>query len=172
MRTLLIAAAGGLPLSLLLVVTTGAAPSGVRVTVSGSSTLTYTHQQSVEVADGPGHVLMVGEAKGANVNTGATDYMQDGQVTNVDMGDLVQGNGTHQGYFTISAKGGSATSRWSGKVSTTLAADKTPRTSFSGTWTYVTATGKYEGIHGGGTYQGHFNSPSEYTVEWKGEYSK
>jgi len=173
MRTLLLkTAAAGLPLSLLLVVATGAAPSGDRLPVSGSSTLTYTHQQSVEVADGPGHLLMVGEAKGTNVNSGPTDYMADGQVTNVDMGDLVQGNGPHQGYFTVSDKRGSATSRWRGKVSTTLGPQRAPRTAFSGTWTYVSGTGKYLGIRGGGTYRGHFSSPTEYTVEWKGESSK
>jgi hypothetical protein len=57
-------------------------------------------------------------------------------------------------------------------VSTTLAPDKTPHTTFAGTWTYVSGTGKYQGIRGGGTYQGHFSSPTEYTIEWKGEYAK
>jgi hypothetical protein len=164
--------ATGLPLSLLLAVATGAASSGDRVPVSGSSTLTYTHQQSVEVADRPGHLLMVGEARGANANTGPTDYMANGQVTNTDMADLVQGNGTHQGYFIMSDLRGSATSRWSGKVSTTLAPDKTPRTTFAGTWTYVSGAGKYEGIRGRGTYRGRFSSSTEYTVEWKGDFSK
>jgi hypothetical protein len=98
--------------------------------------------------------------------------MADGQVTNADMGDLVQGNGTHLGYYVVSDKAGRATSRWSGKVSPTLAPDKTPHTTFAGTWTYVSGTGKYQGIRGGGTYQGHFSSPTEYTIEWKGEYAK
>jgi hypothetical protein len=173
MRTLLLkAAAAGLPLSLLLLGAAGAAPSEDRVLVSGSAALTYTHHQSVDVADGPGHILMVGEATGTNVNTGPSDYMADGQVTNVDMGDLMQGNGTHQGYFTVSSKAGSTTTQWHGKVSTTVGPDKTPRTTFAGTWTLVSGSGKYQGIHGDGTYRGHFSSPTEYTVEWKGESTK
>jgi hypothetical protein len=61
MRAPLRSAAAGLSLSLRLIAATGAALSGDRIPVSGSSTLTYTHQQSVEVA--PGHLLLLGKPR-------------------------------------------------------------------------------------------------------------
>ena len=53
----------------------------------------------------------------------------------------------------------------SGKVTTTLSPDKTPITTFQGTWNKVKGTGRYQGITGSGNYKGHFTSQTEYTVD-------
>ena len=54
---------------------------------------------------------------------------------------------------------------------TQLSPDKTPITTFEGTWTTVRGTGRYASSTGKGRYQGHFTSQTEYTIEWSGELS-
>jgi hypothetical protein len=44
--------------------------------------LTYVKQQAVNVPTGQGHVMLVGQTKGINRNTGATDFMSDTPVIN------------------------------------------------------------------------------------------
>jgi len=59
--------------------------------------------------------------------------------------------------------------RYQGKVATTLGPDQKPATSFEGTWTKLSGTGRYQGVSGGGRYKGRMVSPTVYTVEWSGE---
>jgi hypothetical protein len=143
-----------------------------KVQISGSAELTYAKQESAPVAAGEGHVLLLGTTSGVNRNTGGTDYFADAQVSNVETADLTQGNGSHQGYYTMTKNGSSATAKWQGTVRTVLGEDQQPRTSFSGTWEYVQGTGEYAGIRGKGTYEGRFLAQDRYTVSWKGQYAK
>lgn len=146
--------------------------SAEQVEISGKSTLTYSKREALNVADKEGHIYTVGEVKGTGVNTGKSDYMDGAEVTNVEFGDLVNGNGPHQGYYTMVGKnGGSTVAQWKGMVKTVMAEGQ-PRTSFDGTWRYVHGTGPYAGIKGEGTYRGKFTSPTSYDVDWSGHYSK
>ncbi len=88
------------------------------------------------------------------------------------MADLTQGNGTHQGYYTMTKNGETTVAKWHGTVQTTLGPDQRPNTTFSGTWEYVLGTGQYQGIKGSGTYHGHFVAKDQYVVEWSGSYTK
>ena len=97
--------------------------------------------------------------------------MSGADVTNREIGQLFQGNGPHSGYYTMSKDGNTTTALWKGDVTTVLAADGTPQTSFKGTWEYVAGTGKYNGIQGKGKYSGYFTSKTSYNVDWNGEYS-
>jgi hypothetical protein len=89
--------------------------------------------------------------------------MDGAEVRSVELADLVQGNGSHQGYITFSQNGEEHVSKWSGKVTTVLGPDKKPRTTFEGTWT------KVKGPPGSGTYRGQMTAPNAYSVEWAGE---
>lgn len=139
--------------------------------ISGSITLSYTKQEALPVAEAPGHMVLLGEVKGANKNTGSTDYMDGAEVTNREIGRLFQGNGTHSGYITLGKNGNSSIALWSGEVTTVMPPEGQPQTSFKGNWEYVAGTGKYDGIRGKGEYRGHFTSQTSYVVEWSGEYS-
>jgi hypothetical protein len=79
----------------------------------------------------------------------------DAKVDNREIGQLFQGNGPHTGYYTMSKDGNSLTALWKGDVTSVLAADCSPRTSFKGTW----------------EYHGNFTSKTTYSVGWIGEYS-
>ena len=137
--------------------------------IAGTVALKYAEQHPLPVPDANGHVLLLGRVQGVNRSTGPTEYMDRANVTSLEFADLVQGNGPHEGYITMNQGADSSTSQWSGKVTTTLSPDKTPITSFAGTWTKVKGTGRYERATGRGTYKGHFTSPTEYTIEWSGE---
>jgi hypothetical protein len=136
--------------------------------IAGTFDAKYAEQHPLPVPDAEGHVLALGRAQGINRSTGATPYMDKGEVTNLDFGDLTRGNGPHQGYITFSQSSDTMISKWSGKVTTTLSSDKTPITTFEGTWTKVKGAGRYAGAPAKGTYKGHFTSQTEYTVEWSG----
>ncbi len=139
--------------------------------IAGTFTAQYTEQHPLNVADAAGHMLLLGRVEGRNRSSGPTPYMDGGAVRNLEFADLVQGNGPHQGYILMSKDADSVISKWSGRVSTTLSADKKPITTFEGTWTKVKGTGRYQDASGSGTYKGHFTSQTEYTVDWKGELS-
>jgi hypothetical protein len=161
-----VALAGVVPATMLL----AAMPSDVDVArISGKLTMKYSQQHPLPLTDAAGPVLLANEAKGTNSNTGQTDYMNGATVRSIEIADLTQGTGSHQGYITFSKDGDTTVDRWSGRVTTTLSADKQPVTSFEGTWTKVSGTGRFQGITGSGRYKGRMASPTEYVVEWEGE---
>lgn len=139
--------------------------------IAGSMQLSYTKQEALPVAEAPGHMLLLGEVKGANKNTGSTDYMDGAEVDNREIARLFQGSGPQSGYITIGKNGNTTIALWSGQVTTIMSAEGQPQTSFKGNWEYVAGTGKYNGIHGKGEYHGHFTSEKSYEVDWSGEYA-
>ena len=157
-RLMLVTAAPVVPLLLL-----ATAPATERTRVGGTFSVSYTQRHPLPVSDAPGHALIATEARGTNRSTGATLYKDGAEVRNVEIADLLQGNGPHQGYATFSGQGEETVCKWSGKVTTVLAADKKPVTSFEGTWTRV------KGPSGHGTYKGRLTGPDSYTVDWEGE---
>src|SRR5687767_8293177 len=77
-------------------------PVGERVKIAGAFTMAYVTQEKVSIPDGPGHVLLLTEARGTNRNTGPNDFMPGAQVATREILDLAQGNGSSQGYVTLS----------------------------------------------------------------------
>ncbi len=131
--------------------------------VSGTFTMSYDQRHPVPVSDADGHVIIATEAKGTNRSTAAATYMDGAGVTIAEIADMVQGNGAHQGYVTLSLNGDLSIMQFSGRLSTVLGSDKQPATSFKGTWTSV------KGHQGHGTYEGRITGPDTYTVGWQGE---
>src|SRR4051794_11842690 len=93
-------AAAAAPLALLLLL--AARPAAERIRVGGTFTMTYTQQHPLPVADAEGHVLLASEANGTNRSTGSTAFLDGAEVRITEIADLVQGNGSHQGYDTKS----------------------------------------------------------------------
>jgi hypothetical protein len=141
------------------------------IKISGSAELTYSKQHVLDVPDRGGHQLLAGETKGTNKNTGSGDFMSNAPVVNVEIADLTQGTGTHQGYYTMGKGADTLTAKWAGKVTTTMSNNQ-PSTSFAGRWEYVYGSGQYAGIKGKGTYKGQFLAKNRYAVEWQGSYER
>ncbi len=139
--------------------------------ISGSASLSYNKQEASLAPSANGYMLVSGELTGVNKNTDGSGYMDGAAVDNREIGQLFQGNGPHTGYYTMAKGTDSTTALWKGQVTTVLADDGSPRTSFKGTWEYVNGTGKYAGIKGTGNYNGYFTSKTTYNVDWSGEYS-
>jgi hypothetical protein len=135
--------------------------------VSGTTTLAYTKQQPVPIANADGNVLMLNEAQGTNKSTSGNSFGDGASVTIQEVAQLFQGNGDDAGYFTVSNPDGVNVAKWSGHV-TTVMKDGNPMTTLKGDWKYVSGTGKYAGIKGKGEYTGYFTSPTDYVVNWKG----
>jgi hypothetical protein len=162
-------AAVSLPLAAVALLSGSARSAPSRI--AGTFAAKYTAQHPLPVNDAAGHALVLAQARGVNRSTGPTRYMDQGHVTNVEFADLIQGNGPQQGYISMGQGADTMISKWSGKVTTTLSPEKTPITTFEGTWTKVQGTGHYRDVRGKGDYKGRFTSQTEYTVEWTGEIS-
>ena len=86
--------------------------------------------------------------------------------------DLIKGNGSQRGYFTMSKDGNQTIVKYKGHVKTVVSPDKKPITSFERVWTYYKCTGIYEGFQGQGTYNGKYISETDYIAEFNGVIKK
>ena len=135
---------------------------------SGAYKGTFTKQDQRLIADNGQHVLVLGTSTGINKSTGRMGYFDGGDIEVNDVVDLVNGNGTHHGYWTVSQKGEQVTNTLNGKVTTVMAPDgKTPITTIEGTLDGLYGTNLNGSIHPVGTYKVTFTSPSEYLCEWQ-----
>jgi hypothetical protein len=140
-----------------------------RIGISGVFSMKVGEQHALPVADQAGPVLLLTRSSGTSRSTGPTKFMDGAQVHNREIADLTQGSGPHQGYITEIKGADTTVTSYRGKVVTTLGPDQKPRTSFEGTWSKVSGTGKYQGVSGSGRYEGRMLSPTEYTIEYSGE---
>ena len=100
--------------------------------------------------------------------------MNGATIVTADTSNLVDGNGPHHGSITMSKGADGVVYAWKGQVTTVLAADQKPESTFEGTWTTLQGSGRYQGVRGRGTYQGRFTTPSAdaSVFEWKGTISE
>jgi hypothetical protein len=139
--------------------------------VAGKQTIAYTRQERINVGDIEGHMLSIIEAEGVNVSTGETDYMNGAQVINIVTSDLVNFNGTIQGYSITKKKDDSAFGKFEGKITTTLSEDGTPAAVIEvDRLTWVKGTGQFRNIRGSAVAKGRYISKNIYIVEWEGDY--
>lgn len=139
------------------------------VKVSGTAEFTYARRETVDVPGQEGHVLIVGESRGRNRNTGTEEFFNDAEAVTVELTDLRQPGGTQQGYISMSQGKDSALAKWQGIATVKAGAAQQPQISFRGTWEYIHGTGRYAGIQGDGTYEGEFVDEERYVVTWEGE---
>lgn len=136
--------------------------------VSGSYKGTFTKQDQRQIIDKEQHVLVLGTSKGTNKSTGKMGYFDGGDIEVNDVVDLINGNGTYHGYWTVSQNGEQVTNILNGKVTTVMSSDgKTPMTTIEGTIEGLYGTNLNGSIHPIGIYKVTFTSPSEYLCEWQ-----
>jgi hypothetical protein len=139
--------------------------------IAGKFTAKYSKQEAVPVVGSEGHVLILETAEGKNTKTGGSAAFDGASVTLQETLDLDRGNGDQTGYITLTNDGSSATSRYNGRVTTTVV-DGKQHTSGDGSWTIVSGTGDYVNAKGQGTYTFTLTSQTELTSEWKGQMSR
>ena len=136
---------------------------------AGSFKGTITKQNPLPIVDNGQHVIVLGTTTGTNKSTGKKDFFDGGAIVLNDYVDMVNGNGTYQGYWTVSNKDGDqVTNSLKGQITTVMAADgKTPLTTLEGTIDGLYGTGVYGTIHPVGTFKAKFISATEYLAEWE-----
>jgi hypothetical protein len=142
-----------------------------QTSISGKMTMAYTEMDSLVVGDTEGHYMMLGKAQGSNANAEEGGFMDGADITDLLFSDLIMGNGSNEGYVIFKSGEDMAMGKWKGAVKTTMTEEGTPDVTFKGTWEYIKGAGKYKGITGSGTYEGHFTTMTEFIVNWEGEYT-
>lgn len=135
---------------------------------AGSYKGTITKQDPLPIVDNGQHVIVLGTSTGTNKSTGKNSFFDGGAVVVSDVIDMINGNGTYQGYWTVSKDGEQVTNSLKGKVVTVMASDgKTPMTSIEGTLEGQYGTNLYGTIRPVGVFTVKFTSPTEYLCEWE-----
>jgi hypothetical protein len=158
-------------LALILVLCTAPLMAQKMTEISGKMTLAATSQEMVEIGDAEGHTVGLSVFEGTNFNTGTDGFMDNAHAVNVAYTDIVKGNGPHHTYASMSMHDDVIVAKCEGKTTTVLSDDGTPVSTFEGTFTYIGGAGKYENVHGSGTYKGKYISKKIYVVMWEGEYT-
>lgn len=141
--------------------------TGGRLDVAGTIALTASPGTALK-KDAAGRAAFIGESKGKNQSTGTTEFMNGATVASADTANLVDGTGPHHGTITMSQGADQVVFAWTGRVTTVPAADKTPHSTYAGTWTVLRGSGRHAGASGHGTYTGRFTSGTESVTEWAG----
>ncbi len=120
----------------------------------------------MKIDDTEGHIIMITESKGVDVNLGTVAVSR-------SIWDLVKGNGTVQGYTTNTDTDGHINySKQQGKVTTTLSPAGKPIMTVEGTFSLIKGTGKWEGFQGGGPWKLKTIGEGISVMDWQGEFIK
>ena len=126
-----------------------------------------TKVEVIKVDDVEGHIIQILELKGVDVGTGDVAF-------NKMSMDLIKGNGTSQGYTTVTSPDGNNARffKIQGKSTSSLSPDGKPISMSEGTATLIKGTGKWEGFQGGGTYKAKTIADGISIMDWEYEFTK
>lgn len=148
----------------------GAAAAADTTKISGTVTAKNVREDVLPVSAPEGNLFLLEEFQGTNKNTGKTDFLEGATVDDKSVTALMHGNGPQHGYITFTVGNDQLEAKWDGTAKTVVAKDGQHQVSFSGKWEGVKGAGRYASARGHGTYTGHFTSPTEYILFWRGEY--
>lgn len=155
--------------TLLLFAFVSVLPAAAQTKISGQITCAKAEiNDSADVGDAAGHALMLQKASCQWPKPFRIAGLSSGASTDVSTLDA-RGNVLQQrGYNTSTmSNGDKVTVRYQGVIR----AKQDGSATLSGTWTYLSGTGKLRGIRGGGTYQGTGATDGSGTLTVVGEYT-
>ena len=130
----------------------------------GRSVFHNVKWETVSVGDEEGHVFAIVEDKGIATELEGRKFQDGGVIRTVGLIDMnvKTGLGSGSGYMVVTDRDGDKYyMTWKNKV-------KSPP-SWEGEITIVKGTGKYEGIHGKGTFVSYPMAPTQYYADWEEE---
>jgi hypothetical protein len=135
--------------------------------VTGRTVWYATNFQMIPVGDAEGHIIFVFEAKGISFwePWGAC------LVKESTAGDRTKGLGPVEFYDINTFPDGSTIMTKGKGESTSAGAGKTGTGAGQGTWTFVSGTGKFQGIQGGATFKYWALGPGQWYSDGEGEYT-
>jgi hypothetical protein len=132
--------------------------------ISGSFSGKITKQSGISLNDQANHELAIAEVNGTQ--SSSDPLWNDSSITYWGINDLLDGEGTQNGYFNNShPDGGRDFGTFEGKVSV---ADGNMTT--EGTFIFTGGDGVYGGITGGGNFKTVVKSETEVEATWTGAY--
>ena len=141
-----------------------------KIRIAGRAKQKYTRQEMLDIPLAEDHMIMLVETMGLNENLGKTDYGEGAEFIFREFIDMVNGNGTHNGYVIQKHRDGAEViARFNGEIHTKIVNGIQEKT-VNGTWTKIRGTKQFEGIEGNGIYSGLYISENEYIVNWSGNY--
>lgn len=141
-----------------------------KYSIAGKGTAAFKRQERSDVGDQADHKLSLAESEGVNLSTGETPFMDGAYFDSFVISDLVQYSGPFQGYFRITKDHATIFARYEGQLTTRMDDSGRPLTTLSLDFEWISGTGPYENILGGGSMTGTYLSNIIYTFEWAGEY--
>jgi hypothetical protein len=144
-----------------IILLVGNAVAGEKGKVADREVFHTNSLQSLKGPDIAGHTLWLMDMKGIGFtkNWGACLIYAN------DAADLVNGEGTAQGYNQHTFPDGSTTvHKWEGN-------NKGKGATWEGTWTFIKGTGKFEGIQGGGTWKTYPLAADQWYCNLEGDYT-
>jgi hypothetical protein len=155
-----------LSLVLLLLLAAPFVQAAERGKVTGRLVFYVTNVQSVPVGDVEGHIIYLLEAKGiAFWKPWGPCLIKDSQT-----GERTKGLGSTEAYDIHTFPDGSTITTKFKSESTSAGSGKTGTGAGEGTWTFVSGTGKFQGIQGEGTGKFWVLGPGQWYEDFEGEY--
>ena len=133
----------------------------------------FTQQHVIDVGDMPGHQVRIVEVQRTPSNAKPNcEGLKVVEQWNRGYSDYTNTNGRAWGYrITVLANGDKIFGQWSGTTHSTLNADGTKKTMFTGTYSLTGGTGKYRGIQGTGRELSNFDPTTGFNEsQWEEEY--
>ena len=151
---------------LALLLAAGPALAEQKVKINGKRFGVVIDQSRHGVDDVKGHIVGISVSEGVDVLFKSTfrsiSYL-DGQMPK---GGAIQGWST-----AIFPNGDKNFTRFEGRMEGKVGPNGQPAMLMHGTWKFVSGTGKWAGVQGGGTFKGQYLGKNIYTYDWQGEYS-
>jgi hypothetical protein len=126
-----------------------------------------TNVQIIPVGDVEGHVIFLVEAKGITIGEPWGAALVKESYT----GDRTKGLGSTEGYTIQTYPDGSTITIKFKSESTSTGPAKTGAGEGQATWTFVSGTGKFQDIQGGGTSKFWILGPVQWHEDGEGEYT-
>jgi hypothetical protein len=156
-----------LSLVLLLLLAAPFVQAAERGKLTGRWVFYATNFQSIPVGDAEGHNIFLLEAKGiAFWKPLGVCLIKDSET-----GERTKGLGFAEGYEIHTFPDGSTITIKTKTEATSTGTGKTGSGGGEGTWTFVSGTGKFQGIQGGGTLKFWHAGPGQWYADLEGEYT-
>jgi hypothetical protein len=156
-----------LSLALLLLLAVPFVQAAERGKWTGRGVMYATSYQSIPVGDVEGHIIFLLEAKGIGFGEPWGPCL----IKDSETGDRTKGAGSTEGYAIWTYPDGSTITTKGKGVSRSTGPGKTGAGGGEGTWTFVSGTGKFQGIQGGGTSKFWHAGPGQAYADIEGEYT-
>jgi hypothetical protein len=138
------------------------------IPIAGQFTCKIIEEHKSKIEGDPAHELILLKTSCDGHASGQSAKFDGGQMTMVEIDDLIKGNGTIRGYDFIKYKDGSTQADIYIGEQITIVANGKPEWSALGTWEQTRGTGSQANAQFRGTWEAKSTSETEFGIDWEG----